>query len=247
MLFGPLHPGARTLRLAALTVLTAILAGCQGVTGLQPTSQVRVIDASPDAPALDIYQAAPSQPAQASLYNLSFGTVSSYIPIPAGAYTHSVYTAGTQQQLAQVRGAFATGNQYTILTGNIAANLQMTILHDQAVPAPAGQIALRFLGQATHSGPVDLYLLPPGFSLAAASPIATGVNFGANTGYLNAPSGTYSILAFHTGAVPTVASPAYTGSQVSYPSGTARTILLLDQQPTGLQTVTADDFDPAAS
>jgi len=243
MIFNRLHLTTRTARLTALAVLAAGLAGCQSMAGTASISQIRVIDASPDAPALDIYQNS-----QAGLYNVGFGTVSSYIPVTPGAYTHAAYTAGTQQQLATIRGTFATNGQYTVLAGNIAANLQMTVLKDQSTPAPAGQTALRFLGQATRGGPVDIYLLPPGFSLSGASPVATGVGFGSNTGYINAPSGTYSILAFPTGAVPSATTPTYTGSQVSYPATSVHTVLLIDQKPSGLQTITADDYEsPSAS
>ena len=240
----------RTGRLAALAVLAAGLAGCQSIAGIQPLSQVRVIDVSPDAPALDIYQNSP-QSSPASLYNIGFGTVSSYIPVAAGAYSNAAYTAGTQQQLATVHGIFLTGSQYTLLAGNIAANLQMTVLKDQSFPAPTGQVALRFLDQATRAGTVDIYLVPPGSALGRVSPIDTGLSFGSNTGYINAPSGTYSIVVLPAGTVPTSAtSPVYTGSQMSYPGGSARTILLIDQQPVstpGLQVITADDYDSTTS
>jgi hypothetical protein len=233
--------------LAALAVLAAGLAGCQGIAGIQPVSQVRVIDVSPDAPALDIYPGSP-QSTPAILYNIGFGTVSSYITVPAGANIHAAYVAGTQQQLDMVRGNFLTGSQYTVLAGNISASLQMAVLKDQSYPAPTGQVALRFLDQATRAGTVDIYLVPPGSTLARLSPIDTGLSFGSNTGYINAPSGTYSIVVLPAGAVPPSAtSPVYTGSQTSYPGGSARTILLIDQQPaaaSGLQVITAYDYDP---
>jgi hypothetical protein len=236
---------ALPIRFAAVALLASALAGCQSVTGGQPFPQVRVIDASPDAPNLDIYQNS-----QASLYNVGFGTVSSYIPAAAGATSHGAFTAGTQQQLAQVHGSFAAGTQYTVLAGNIAANLQLSLLKDQSTPAPAGQVALRFLGQATRAGAVDLYLLPPGAALTGIAPIAAAISFGGNTGYLTAPSGTYSIVAFPAGTAPSATSPAFTGSQASYPSGSARTIVLIDPPPSqtaapGLQLITADDYDPA--
>lgn len=243
-------------RITALAILAAGLAGCQGVTGIQPAAQVRVIAASPDAPALDIYQNSPSQAAASGLYNIGFGTVTSYIPIASGTYSPAAYNAGTLQQLAQVRGAFAAGNQYTVLAGNISANLQMAILRDQSTPAPAGQIALRFLGQAIRSGPVDLYLLPPGFSLSGVFPIAAGVGFGSNMGYINAPAGTYSIVAYPAGVAPGSTPPAFTGTQIAYPATSVRTILLIDQQRpdpqpeathSGLQIITANDYDPSAS
>lgn len=233
----------RTARLAALAVCAALLAGCQGVTGIQPSAQVRVIVASPDAPPLDIAQNSATGPA--TLYNLGFGTVTSYIPVNPGASTHAALVAGTQQQLAQTRASYAAGGQYTLLAGNIAANLQLAVLKDQAFPAPSGQIALRFLGQATRSGPVDLYLVPAGAPLAGLGPVATNVAFGTNTGYINAPAGTYSLVALPAGNNPAAATPVYTSSQASYPATAVRTILLLDQQPSGLQTIAAADFDPA--
>jgi hypothetical protein len=229
----------RTGRVIALALLAAGLAGCQGIAGIQPMSQVRVIDVSPDAPALDIYPG-PPQTTPAVLYNVGFGTVSSYISIPAGA--------GTQQQLATVRGNFLTGSQYTVLAGNISASLQMTVLKDQSYAAPSGQVALRFLDQATRAVAVDIYLVPHGSALAKVAPIDTGLSYSSNTGYINIPSGTYSIVVLPAGAVPANAvSPIYTGSRMSYPAGCARTILLIDQQPAatpGLQVITADDYDP---
>ena len=240
----------RSTRFAALALLAAGLAGCQGIAGIQPVSEVRVIDVSPDAPALDIYQNSP-QSSAAMLYNIGFGTVSSYIPVAAGASTQAATIAGTQQQLATVRGNFLTGSQYTLLTGNIAASLQMTVLKDQSYAAPTGQVALRFLDQATRIGAVDIYLVPRGSALAKVAPVDTGLSFGSNTGYIDAPSGTYSIVVLPAGTIPTSAtSPIYTGSRMSYPSGSAHTILLIDQQPVaapGLQVITADDYDPAAS
>jgi Domain of unknown function (DUF4397) len=246
-----LHPA---LRLFAVAALSAALTGCQSIAGIQPVSQVRVINASPDAPPLDIHQTSPSLPSPATLYNLGFGTVTSYIPVDSGTYLHSATTAGTQQQLAQVRGTLLAGNQYTVLTGNIAANLQMTILKDQSTPAPSGQVALRILDQATHSGAVDLYLLPPGAAPITVAPLISSASFGSNTGYINVPAGTYSLLAYPAGAIPLGAVlPTYTGSQATYSSGSARTILLIDApqsttpaQPAdpALQILTANDYDP---
>jgi hypothetical protein len=243
-----LHPASRTTALFALAALATILTGCQSIAGIQPVSQVRVIDASPDAPAIDFYQNSP-QTAQSGLYNIGFGTVSSYIPMSPGSYTHAAYISGTQQQLASVRGIFSTGRQYTVLAGNVAANLQMTVLQDQSTPAPAGQIAVRFLDQTTRGHAVDIYLLPAGSSPGSIAPIATGISFGANTGYIDAPSGTYSIVAFPAGAAPALTAPIYTGSQVAYPAGSAHTIVLIDQPSiaaSGLQIISAEDFDAAS-
>jgi hypothetical protein len=89
------------------------------------------------------------------------------------------------------------------------------------------------------------------------SPIATGVIFGTNTGYINAPAGTYSIVAYPAGTAPSSGSPSFTGSQMLYPGTSVRTIVLLDQKnddefaapsgTRGLQVISASDYDPSAS
>jgi hypothetical protein len=244
------HSAGGVARLGAAAVCALALAGCAGITGLQPAAQVRVIDVSPDAPALDIAQIAPVPAVPMGLYNVGFGTVSSYIPTDAGTYTHAAMVAGSRQQLASVRGTFAPGGQYTLLTGNIAANLQIAVLKDQATPAPAGQIALRFLGEATRAGAVDIYLVPAGGSGAGLAPVASGVSFGTNTGYVSAGAGTYSVVVVAAGAEVGVGVPIYTGRQVSYAGTSVKTILLLDRrgdegEARGLQVIAADDYDPA--
>jgi hypothetical protein len=208
---------------------------------------VRIIDASPNASGLDIYQAG-----SALAYNLGFGTVTSYVYINPGISTISADTAGTTQQLVSARATFAASAQYTVLVGNVAASLQETILTDQSHAAPSGEISMRVLDQATNfSTGVDVYLVPSGSTLAGVSPILTNVIFGSNSGYLNIPAGTYTIELLTTGTVPTsTTTPIYTGTQTTYSVGAARTILLLDQQVItnpGFQVVIADDYNSPSS
>ena len=106
-----------------------------------------------------------------------------------------------------------------------------------------------------RSGAVDIYLLSPDSALTGISPIVSAAGFGRNTGYISAPSGTYSIVAYPAGTNPASAAlPAYTGSQVSYPGGSAHTIILIDRRSAqqsdaepSLQVISAEDFDPSAS
>ena len=229
-------------RFASVAAIAGALTGCQGIVGNPSLSQVRVIDASPDAPGLDIYQGA-----DALAYNLGFGTITSYIPIVPGTYTISANSAGTKQVLSTSKATFGISSQYTVLIGNSAASLQQLILKDQSQPAPSGQIALRFIDQATRISAVDVYLVPAGQKLTAVTPVVTGLVFNINTGYLNIPTGTYTLVMVPTGTVPTSETVAtYTGAQVTYSGGAARTIILIDQQlitTPGLQVITADDFD----
>ncbi len=240
-LMSLIHLVRRAGRFAAFASIAAALSGCQGIVNSPTMSQVRIINASPDAPGLDIYQNS-----TAIAYNLGFGTITSYVPIDPGIYTTTATAAGTKQVLSSSKTTFVTASQYTVLIGNVAASLQQLTLKDQSQPAPSGQVALRFIDQATRIAAVDIYLIPSGSKLTDVTPLYTDLSFGINTGYLNIPVGTYSIVMVPTGTIPTSTTIAtYTGPQVTYSSGSASTIILIDQQlvtTPGLQVITAPDF-----
>jgi Domain of unknown function (DUF4397) len=243
MFAKPLHLDRPTGLVAALAVLgTLTLTGCQAIVSTEPQAQVRIIHATPDASGLDIYQGP-----NALAFNLSFGTVTSYVPLTPGTYTINADAAGSRQTLSSAKTAFAASTQYTVLIGNSINNLQQLTLTDQSQAAPSGQIALRFIDQATRTSAVDVYLVPAGQKLAAVAPLVTGIAFGANTGYLNVPTGAYSLIMVPTGTVPTSGiSATYTGPQITYAAGAARTIILIDQPlvtTPGLRVITASDFD----
>jgi Domain of unknown function (DUF4397) len=237
------HFDRTAVRLAAALAALGTLTGCQAIVSSAPEAHVRVINATPDSPRIDLYQ-----DSNALAYNLDFGTVTSYIPLAPGAYNITANTAGTRQVLSAAKTTFTTSGQYTVLIGNNAASLQQLTLADQSQSAPPGQTALRFINQATRAGAVDIYLVPAGQRASAVSPIVSGIAFGANTGYVNVPTGTYSLDIVPAGTAPAAASIAvYTGPQVSYSVGAARTIILIDPPlvtTPGLRVITANDFDP---
>jgi hypothetical protein len=242
MFVKPFHLVRRRVRLAALVAILGTLSGCQAIISNPPLAQVRIIDASPDAPGLDIYQGS-----SALAFNLGFGTITSYIALAPGTYTFVADSAGSKQVLSSSKATLVASSQYTVLIGDAAASLQQLVLTDQSQAAPSGQIALRFIDQGTRIGAVDIYLVPAGQKLTAVTPVVSGIVFGVNTGYLNIPTGTYTLVMVPAGTVPTSTTVAtYTGAQVTYAPGAARTVILIDQQlvtTPGLQVITADDFD----
>ncbi len=242
-------PRTQVARLVTVLVSGAsalLLSGCQAVVNSTSAAQVRVIDASPDAPGLDMYE-------NSTLFaqNLGFGTVTSYVPFDVGAYSIGANSAGTKQSLIATKGTFAANNQYTVLIGNDAADLQELILTDQAQPAPSGQIVLRFLDQATIIGALDVYLVPAGQKFTAVTPLLTNLTFSTNTGYMQVPTGTYTLVLVPTGTVPTSTTVAtYTGAQTTYSAGSASTVILIDQQlvtTPGVQVITTQDYTSPTS
>jgi len=232
----------RALSLAAMTSLLLTLPGCQSVTGNPFVSEVRIIDASPDAPGIDVYQGT-----NVLAYNLGLGTITTYVSTAPGTYGIIADTAGTKQQLVSAQGTFLNDAQYTVLIGNYLNSLQEVILKDQSTPAPSGQMNVRFVDQATSAGALDLYLVPAGSTIATVKPAITNITFNVNTGYFNIPSGAYTLVALPTGTIPTASTTtSYTGASVTYSSGAARTFVLINQQvitTPGIQVVTGDDYD----
>ena len=236
----------RAVRLGLLALLLAGLSGCQNLDA--GSAQLRVIDASLDAGLIDSYQNN-----AALAYNLGFGALTSYVPMSPGAYALASDKAGTRQTLAVSNATLVAGRQYTEIVGNTLGALQHTLLLDQSTPAPPGEIELRFVQQATRSGAVDVYLVPKMGRFMATSPIAVNLAFGANSGYLTVPAGTYAIEVVPTGTtlVPTTVT-LLSGAQNEYASGAVRTVVLIDQEvlgphaaglTPGVQVIVADDYD----
>jgi hypothetical protein len=233
-------------RLAGAAVLAGGLTGCQSLN--TNAAQLRVIDASPDAPGIDAYQNG-----TALAYHLDFGEMTSYVAMTPGAYTLAADRSGTRQTLTTGSASLMPGRQYTAIVGNISANLQQTLLLDQAVPAEAGKIAIRFVNEATRSGPVDVYLVPHSGHLMLNPPLTTALGFGTNSGYLLVPAGTYAIHVVPAGTVPVSTTVTLmTGPQIEYSSGAVRTVVLIDHEllgthasglVPGVQAIVANDAD----
>ncbi len=229
---------------AAMLLGAVGLSGCQGITST--SAELRVIDASPDAGVIDSYQNS-----SALAYNLSLGTMTSYIPMSPGVYNLASEKAGTRQTLVASAETLAANRQYTEIVGAGLANLQQTLLLDQSTPAASGRIALRVINQATRSGAVDVYLVPFGKS-GSISPLAINLGFGANSGYIDLPEGTYALDVVPTGTALTSSTVTlFSGAQVEYASGAVRTVVLIDQAAPGsqhagtpgVQAIVADDAD----
>ena len=239
------HPAKQTLRLAVLGLILVILSGCQSLSSTSNLAQVRVIDLSPDAAAVDIYQGN-----NALAYNLSFGTVTSYVPLNPGNHNFTVNSAGTRQVLSSVKGSFNAATQYTVLINNPAASLQQLVIPDQIKPSLSGLPAVRFINQAVRTGAVDVYLVPAGQKLTSVNPLVTNLAFGANTGYLGISNGISTVIMLPAGTVPVDgAVTLHTGTQINYVNGSARSLILVDPQPfitPGLQVIATIDVDPVS-
>jgi hypothetical protein len=230
-----------SMTLLAAVITTCVLTGCQNITGSTQYSQVRIIDVSPNAPGMDVYE-----DGAVIAYNLGFGTVTSYVPILPGSHQIAMQTSNSTQKLISASGNFGYSKQYTVLVSNVLASLNEQILTDQSSAAPTGEVALRLIDEATQVGGVDVYLVPSGAKLASTNPILTDVTFPTVGGYTNVPAGSYSIVVTSTGTT----TALYTGNTLTYTAGAARTVIMIDQQilsTPSVNVITADDYDSPTS
>jgi hypothetical protein len=211
------------LTLAAAAAGVPLL-GCQSVQNSSPTqTQVRVIDASYNAPAVDVDIA--TTPIAA---NIGAATFTNYAFLPPENETAYIYPTGTTKAGASVDGQFLINEQHSILITDSGKGYTVSILTDQPTAAPAGYFSIRFLDEALKAGAVDIYLVPDGSTLADAKPLYTNVAPQAAEGYANVPAGSYTVVVTPTGVTKTPS----VSTAIQFTAGQVRTALIMDAQLT---------------
>jgi hypothetical protein len=225
---------------AAGAVLSMLLVvGCQSVAGSTPETQVRVIDASYNAPAVNVNIS--STPIAA---NIAAGTITNYAILGVQNSTASVYPASskTATATASASGTFGAGQQHSVYITNSGSTYAATILTDQDTAAPSGSVSVRFLQQALSTGAVDIYFVPSGGTLADTDALLSDVTTGTITSYINVPAGTYTVVVTAAGST----TSKYTSASMTLSSGAVRTMLIMDAQLTSnppVNVVVGDDLD----
>ena len=174
---------APLFRLLAAGVLTLSLAG---IATAADTAMVRVLHASPDAPAVDVYL---DDTIVDALTNVPFGTISGYLEIPAGDHNVKVYATGTTEgPVIDADVTVATGAKYTIAATGAVAAITAQVLQDE--PAPDCESAsVRVVHFSADAPAVDV-------ATAGADPadaIVKGLEYPDATGYVALPAGSYDL------------------------------------------------------
>lgn len=156
-------------------------------------AQVRVVHASPDAPAVDVYV-----DGSAVLTNVPFFTASDYLELPAGDYLVQVAPAGTSAADAVLEGTFTleAGTGYTVAATGLLANLTATVLVDDLSPTAAGEARVFVYHFSPDAPAVDV-------KLADGTVLSSGLAFEQGT-ELDVPAGTYDIVVTPAGGTDVV-------------------------------------------
>ncbi|HEX6288747.1 MAG TPA: DUF4397 domain-containing protein [Herpetosiphonaceae bacterium] len=109
-------------------------------------ARVRVIHASPDAPAVDVFV-----DGQAALTSVAFKAISDYLDVPAGAHKIAVAPAGQGEGAAVITAnpTLEAGKAYTVAAVGALANIKGQVYNDNLAAPAAGKAHVRVI----HASP----------------------------------------------------------------------------------------------
>ncbi|MGZ9161217.1 MAG: DUF4397 domain-containing protein [Candidatus Limnocylindrales bacterium] len=171
------------LRVLAAGVLTFSLAG---VASAADTAKVRVLHASPDAPAVDVYL---DDAKVDALTNVPFATISGYLDIPAGDHNVKVYATGsTTDPVIDADVTVAAGARYTIAATNAVASITAQVLEDKPSP-DCDTASVRVVHFSADAPAVDVATT----GSDPADAVVKNLEYPNATGYVALPAGSYDL------------------------------------------------------
>jgi len=217
--------------LAAVSVImlaaSLLLAGCQTVSGYSSVSLVRAINASYNAPAINVFVEGTQLAA-----NLGQGSITSYGGFgPSRDAVVKVTATSNTKTLVTSNATLVANKGQSVLVTDFNADFAVAVLEDQSTPAPSGHSDFRVLNQAPSTGAVDVYFLPEisAAIFVTAKPVITGLGVGATSGYVAIPSSTLFMVIAPAGTTLTVtATNIYRSAALALVGGEVRTVLIVD-------------------
>jgi hypothetical protein len=176
----------RLHRLVAPLVAAGLLLSLAAPAMAADTADVRVLHASPDAPAVDVYL---DDTIVDALTNVPFGTISDYLEVPAGDHNVKVYATGTTADpVIDADVTVAAGAAYTIAATGALADIAPQVLEDDVSPS-CSTAKVRVVHFSADVPAVDV-------ATAGSTPeeaVVKGLEYPDATGWLELPGGTYDL------------------------------------------------------
>ena len=170
-----------------------------GAASASDHAMVRVLHASPDAPAVDVYL---DDVKVGALTNVPFGAISGYLDIPAGDHNVKVYATGTTTgAVIDANVTIASGSRYTIAATNAVAAIAAQVIEDEPAPDCDGA-QVRVIHFSADAPAVDVATA----GAAPADAVVKALAYPNATGYLSLPAGSYD-LEIRLAGTTTVALP----------------------------------------
>lgn len=173
-------------RMAGLIAAGAMLLSVAAPASAADAAMVRVLHASPDAPAVDVYLDGSKVSA---LTNVPFGVISGYLPVPAGAHNVKVYATGTTTgAVIDANVTVAAGQSYTIAATGAVASITAQVIQDEPTPA-CSTAQVRVIHFSADAPAVDIATT----GAAPADAVVKSLAYPTASGYLDLPGGSYDL------------------------------------------------------
>jgi hypothetical protein len=190
----------RTIIVSTALVLVAgllALGGCDTAITAGGQASVRVVNASMDYAAVDMYL-----DDKRKISNVGYETGSSYRKVDADSYSTEFTRTDASSALASFKQQFARNDRYTFLAMGRTGGFQVLTLDETADEASNGKTKLRLVNAAADAGNLDVYLTDATTPLVDASPTFANVSVDAlaSEGYVNLDNGTYRLRATAAGS-----------------------------------------------
>lgn len=177
---------ARRSGAAALVAAAALLATVAGPAAAADTAMVRVLHASPDAPAVDVF--VDGNKVGAPLADLKFGDLSAYVAVPAGSHDIKVCATADNTVCPIVANGvnLAAGTHYTIAATNVLASIEAQVITDAPSPV-ADKTQVRVVHFSADTPAVDV------LTQDGATKVVDNLAYPNATGYLTLAPGSYDL------------------------------------------------------
>ncbi|MEM7451416.1 MAG: DUF4397 domain-containing protein [Pseudomonadota bacterium] len=231
-------PGASPISLVVLDG-----AGASEILDTNTPAALRVIHASPDAPAVDVVVndgfAAPL------IEDLEFPNPApnavDYVEVPAADYNVKVTVANDPGVIAiDADLTLDAGVNYSVYAVDFLANIAPLVLVDDP-RAIATEARVRIVHASPTAQNVDIYVTAPGTDIATVDPTFPDVPFQAETGYTPLAGGTYTVTVVPAGTTTAAIGPI----DITIADGGVYTAIARDPLPgsTDLGLILLDDFN----
>jgi hypothetical protein len=181
-------------------------AGSFEILDTNTPANVRVVHASPDAPAVDVV--VNDDFINPLVPGLAFPEATGYVAPPPGDYNIKVAPTGTSNAVIDADVTLDAGERYTVIAVGLVSDLSIEplVLVDDPRPV-ATEARVRLVHASTLAAEVDIYVTAQGASLDASTPAFTAVPFKGDTGYVSLPAGTYDVSVTPTGSTTPAIGP----------------------------------------
>lgn len=178
----------RWLPALLLSATVALIGGCGGASD-DDNATVRVINASTNYGALDLYV---DDTLRSSA--IAYGQTSGYIGFEAGSHTTTLTRTGSTTALSSVSRSLSEDYGTTVIAYQTDGSLKTAQLSDSESAPSSGRAKLLVFNASPDAGSVDVYLSGSSDTLDNATLVASSVSAGSSSGsYTTVGSGTYRL------------------------------------------------------